>query len=806
MKSFQKSFLVALFAISFLQLQAQDEEGRRSSIIEEIGQKKFYIHLVQPGEGIKQVAELYETTIDEIYQSTPGLFKGSEIEPNHILRIPFKGIEAEDEPFEVDSVSYSFEKSIQTRLPGERKKQPSKEEENANVTDNKSTEVHTVKPDETLYSISRKYNISMQDIRQANPGLTSDLSVGQELRIPLYLAKTNRSEKENQGQIFEGTSFSYYTVKPKETVYRIAKNFGISQNELIRMNPKIRSEGLKAGEKIRIPHSSDEDIDLDKLQGNLDHFADKDSVETVRRYKVKFLERLPGISKRENVPLDDIYRLNPGIKEKGVSWGDIIKLPRKALVIEQLEEDTDVDYITHKVSKNETLYSIARLYDIPQEDIIALNPGAGRVIKRGQVLKIPVKVPEKEGEIIDDETPEELEEEELPKEEMEVICQQRDASSEVFEVALMIPFFLEDYQPLDTAILTEGKPNLRTHSFIQFYEGAMLALDTLKKQGMNVELFVYDVGKTREEAVASLDRNLEQVDLIIGPIYRDAFNEVKRFANQHQIKIVNPLSSRDNITYNAEGVYKVQAPQEAELNEMAKFINKYYQDTTSIFIVRDNQYQEADQLKQLRKAFEKMGIAKTGKQKIFEVVYYSDSLNPVLDSTKWGNKNIVVGLSNKEVFTIEFVRHMNEMHDSIPNVTLFGLSQWRDFNLEYAHLDNLDVHLFDDEFIDYDAENVNHFIQSFREWYFTEPLPEKFAFEGYDVTYYFLSALYKYGADFEDCLKYHHPDLLKYQFHFEENDAGSYVNKRVKPLHYNKYQLKKVDRPEIRRYNRTIEF
>jgi hypothetical protein len=101
---------------------------------------------------------------------------------------------------------------------------------------------------------------------------------------------------------------------------------------------------------------------------------------------------------------------------------------------------------------------------------------------------------------------------------------------------------------------------------------------------------------------------------------------------------------------------------------------------------------------------------------------------------------------------------------------------------------------------------VKHFIQSFREWYFTEPLPEKFAFEGYDVTYYFLSALYKYGADFEDCLKYHHPDLLKYQFHFEENDAGSYVNKRVKPLHYNKYQLRKVDRPEIRRYNRTIEF
>ncbi len=804
MNTFLKLFLVALFAVSFFSLHAQEEEKKRSTIIEEIGQKKFYIHLVQPGETIEQIAELYETPVEAIYKATPGLFKGNKVEPNHILRIPFHDSERDKDKTEVDSVSYSFEKSIQTRLPGERRVRESKGAEKEKKSE--TIEIHTVKPSETLYSISRKYNVSLEDMRQANPGLTNDLSIGQKLRIPMHLAKASKSEKENQEKIFEGTSFSYYTVKPKETVYRIAKNFGISQNELIRMNPKIRVEGLKAGQKIRIPHFTDEDVDQGGLQGHLDHFAEKDSVETVRRYKVRFLERLPGISKREDVPLEEIYRLNPGIKEEGVSWGDILKLPRKALVIEQVEEDAGVDYITHKVSKNETLYSIARLYDIPQEDIIALNPGSGRVIKRGQVLKIPVKVPEKEEKIIDDKTPEEVEEEELPKEEMEVICQQRDASSEVFEVALMIPFFLEDYQPLDTAMLTEGRPNLRSHSFIQFYEGAMLALDTLKKQGMNVELFVYDVGKTREEAIASLDRNLEQVDLIIGPIYRDAFNEVKQFADHHQIKIVNPLSNRDNITYNAEGVFKVQAPEEAELIEMAKFIKKYYHDTTSIFIVRDNQYQEADQLKQLRTALDKMGIAKTGKQKIYEVVYYSDSLNPVLDSTKWGNKNIVVGLSNKEVFTIEFVRHMNEMHDSIPNVTLFGLSKWRDFNLEYAHLENLDVHLFDDEFVDYEAENVNRFIRRYRDWYFTEPLPEKFAFEGYDITFYFLSALFKYGADFEDCLKYHHPDLLQYQFRFDENDAGSYVNKSVIPLQYNNYQLRRVDWPVIQSFNRTIEF
>lgn len=805
MNNFLKSFLLILSLVVTSTLNAQDEKNK-SSIIEEIGQQKYYIHLVQPGEDLEQVAELYGVTVKEIYESTPGLFEGDKVQANHILRIPLKDNELKERKI-TDTVAHSFEKSIRTKLPGERVSRKQKPDEKGIQTEVNTDrfEIHTIKPNETLYSISRKYNVDVQDISNANPGLAiSDLDVGQKLKIPVYLSMPDE-ENVPDNNVYKGTPFSYYTVKPKETVFRISKNFGISQNELIQMNPEIRAEGLKAGAKIRIPHNTSEDK-VSEIDGKMAQTRGKDSVKTVRRYKVKFLERLPGISKREDVPLEEIYRLNPGIRQKGVSWGDVIELPRKALVIEQMGEESDVNYITHKVSKNETLYSISKLYDIPQEDIIALNPGSGRVIKKNQILKIPVKVPETDQKIEEDKIDKPEGEGFIPIEEMEALCEQRDASGKVFEVALMIPFFLESYAPLNTALLAGEKPNLRQHSFIQFYEGAMLALDTLKKQGMNVELFVYDVGKTREDALNKMDRELEDVDLIIGPIYRDAFNEVKGFADRHGIKIINPLSTRNSIIDNAKGVFKVQAPVEAEIDEMADFIRKSYRDTTHIFIVRDNQYQNADLLKYVRKEFEKNGLGKTEEQKIFEVVYYSDSLNPVLDSTKWGNKNIVVGLSDKEVFTIEFVRHMNEMRDSIPDVTLFGLSDWRGFNLEYAHLENLNVHIFDDSFIDYSDKNVIHFIQKFRNWYYTEPLPGHFAFEGYDVTYYFLSAMLKYGVDFEDCLKFHQPDLLQYQFYFEDNGSGSYMNQKVIPLQYKNYQIKKADIPDAGNHYPRIAF
>ncbi|HKK10929.1 MAG TPA: LysM peptidoglycan-binding domain-containing protein, partial [Bacteroidales bacterium] len=239
MNNFLKSFLLILFLVVTSTLNAQDEKNK-SSIIEEIGQKKYYIHLVQPGEDLQQVAELYEVTIEEIYKSTPGLFEGDKVQPNHILRIPLKDNELKERKI-TDTVAHSFEQSIRTKLPEDRisRKQKPDEKGIQPGMNNDRFKMHTIKPSETLFSLSRKYNVDVQDISNANPGLaTTDLDVGQKLKIPVYLSKTDE-ENASDNNVYKGIPFSYYTVKPKETVFRISKNFGISQNELIQMNPEI---------------------------------------------------------------------------------------------------------------------------------------------------------------------------------------------------------------------------------------------------------------------------------------------------------------------------------------------------------------------------------------------------------------------------------------------------------------------------------------------------------------------------------------------------------------------------------------
>lgn len=816
-------FLILVLIIGLAPETAFSQQPKKSSVVEQIKGKVVYIHLVQPGETLQAIAQVYDVTPRQITEMTPGLEAGDEIKANQILRIPFHSYEDSDtitdQSLKKDLMRSGAELSVNDDVDKTAQVEEAEREIEIEKHQKDRFEYHKVKMKETLYSLSKEYNVSMDNIRKVNPGLEKEIKAGQTLIIPVYLAEQEEEQRKpdkHKERAFKGKSFINYTVKPKETIFSISKKYGIAQSELLIMNPEIKKEGLKAGAKIRIPHEAAGNLERETKQvretENIQAATKmQDSVKTVRHYKVGFLERLPGISKRQNVDLETIYKLNPGIKEEGVNWGDVIKLPRKAEIkdkeIKQREEEKTVNYITHEVMKKETLYRISKLYDVPQEDIIALNPGAGRGIQKGQLLKIPVKTPSPAEEKATAEAEPEKAEGKIMKEEQEVRCREIVPPSKTFDVALMIPFYLENYKPVDTTAVNRENRFSRSMNFIQFYEGALLALDTLEKQGVKANIHVYDVGKSRREAQEVIDRKLETMDLIIGPIYNDAFQEVMDFAQQHDVKLVNPLSDRESIIENTKNVFKVQSPPEASLRSMANYIQRYYTDSISIFIVRNNRYQMDEELEFLRKRLADRNIGLSGKNRVFEVDYSYDSLHPVLDSTKWGNRNIVVGLSKREVFTIEFVRHLNEMHDSIPDVTLFGMPEWRDFNLETSHLLNLDVHLFDNNFIDYRRPSVKWFARQFRKRFSTEPLPEKYAFTGYDVTYYFLSALDRFGNDFDACLKYHHPDLLQTEMHFIKQDSGSFENIRAFPLRYYNYRLLKLSSvPDFKAENRNQRY
>lgn len=112
------------------------------------------------------------------------------------------------------------------------------------------TNNHTIVAGETLYSISRTYGLTVDDILKANPGLTENILAGQTIKIP---AASSNPEIQKLNPCKET-----HVVKKKETIYGISHQYGITEEELIEANPQLANGKLKKGTELCIPYTKEE--------------------------------------------------------------------------------------------------------------------------------------------------------------------------------------------------------------------------------------------------------------------------------------------------------------------------------------------------------------------------------------------------------------------------------------------------------------------------------------------------------------------------------------------------------------------
>jgi hypothetical protein len=151
-------------------------------------------------------------------------------------------------------------------------------------------------------------------------------------------------------------------------------------------------------------------------------------------------------------------------------------------------------------------------------------------------------------------------------------------------------------------------------------------------------------------------------------------------------------------------------------------------------------------------------------------------------------QNLVIIYSESKVFILDIMRSLNELRDTF-NITVIGMPDWTKIeDIEAEHLNNLNTHIFSADYIDYQNETVRSFIRKFRHKYATEP--KEFAYSGYNIGIYFLSALMKFGPAFNDCAKYFDMELLNMGYDFESTGANGFQNKNWKILGMDDYHYK----------------
>lgn len=594
--------------------------------------------------------------------------------------------------------------------------------------------LHFVKQGETLFAISKAYNVEIEEIVADNPGVDKAMKTDQVLRIPYSEASIGQvtgksvqqsvNQKDTTKYIAVKTQYLEHHVSKKETLYGISKQYGVTVDDIIKANPDMTE--LKNGMILRVPIVP---VPVSRAQPS---------------------------------------EVKPGIVEK-------LPIPDDGLLF---------------VKQGQTIYSIGKQYDIQEEELLRLNPELAEGLKTGQTIRL--KDSARKIESVTGVSREETKPEKAIAKTIESgpgRCAELSGEGKVFEVALLLPLNLE---MADSIVSTPSDnlpalKNFKTYDLFQFYAGTMMALDTLEKAGCRANFHVYDADSENDTLkVKRVLRKSEMLDmdLIIGPVYARSFTIAARYASEHQIPIVNPLSRRSSIVENNISVYKVYPGEQAIGLKLASFIAKHYAGA-NIISVRNTLTDNAVMASVFADSLKGTSIHDLHFK---EIIYQNEGfpgVNKAIDSQR---KNIIVLFSTNRSLVPAFVSKLNAYTKS-SDVALFGIPGWEDIEIETEFLLALDYHQAVTSCVDYSDAGIREFVTAFREKYGTQPLVEKEAFLGYDVTWYFMNALMRYGKDFGECLPYFYKPGLQNNFRFMQlSEHNGFENIDARIMHFDNFR------------------
>ena len=380
---------------------------------------------------------------------------------------------------------------------------------------------HKVEPGETVTKIAQKYQITPANILTLNPDAQNGLKPDMMLLIPkgngAIIKETEKVLTQNKTHI----------VSAKETVYSLTKLYNVTEDELQKSNPGLATNGLKIGEELIIPSkkaiiTSSKPV-LTEIKKNREHV-------------VAAKETLYSISKLYNVEVEELEKLNPESKN-GLPIGFVLKIPMEKVMKVNFEEvkpnETIIavpvkpNRISYEVQPKETLYGIAAKTGYSQEELIVLNPILKEGVRDGMILYFPAKKTQLVG----------------PKKSADLTQSLNTTKNK--QLVLLLPFNISKIESDTTSLRTRIRNDKFLNMTLDFYSGALMAIDSAKVLGLNVEVKIFDSQETKNSSnVASIFKqtNFKGTDVVIGPFYQSNVETAAQILMKDSISIISPLS------------------------------------------------------------------------------------------------------------------------------------------------------------------------------------------------------------------------------------------------------------------------
>ncbi len=592
--------------------------------------------------------------------------------------------------------------------------------------------VHIVDSAQTLYSISKAYNVPVEVITKENPSALYGLRTGQALKIPVAAADNDTSQAEKDTE-----KYIYHILQPGETIYALSKKYDLPEDDIADANPGIDIYDLPVGKEIAIPKKVFNEQTEYFQTGN----------DSINLHKVERGENFSSIARKYGITARELRDANKRVIF--LRAGDYIRIPGREQA-ETAVEEVPVEEET-KLTDDE---KITYLFDGTVTDYTPVENLDGSV-----------------------------------------------------KVSLLLPLYLDENSArtyIDSSEIQDGdkiykivkRPQdwiyPRSELFVEFYEGALLAIDKLREKGLNVDLSVYDTGPDSlkvSDLIAS--GQLRNSDLIIGPVYTYNVEQVANYARTYRIPVVSPLAPRNpEVLSGNPYLFKVQPSLDIVQEEIATKVSDFY-DHNIVLVHSDTAWSRSLDSDFKSKIYRELRYRVPYDNIHLREVFFAsrsnfnDTINIIEHALSRDMPNIVIVASEDMAVMSEVLVNIHTLLRNY-DIKVIGYPEmrWLD-NLDPGYFYDLEVMLFTPNWVDYSQDDVKEFIEEYRDKFNMEPPLRSYAWQSYDITYYFLSGIALEGDDFKYRPGSHHPNLLQVDYNFKRyNIFSGYENTSLYLIRY----------------------
>jgi LysM repeat protein len=519
-------------------------------------------------------------------------------------------------------------------------------------------------------------------------------------------------------------------------------------------------------------------------------------------HKIEKSQSLYAISKLYNVSLDELFKYNPDLKA-GAKANQEIKIPYSPAVAVPAQPAPPTSsvipidstrYLTYKISKGETMYSVSRKFNLSDKELLNYNPSLSSGLRDGQVIivgeknrkKISIPAPQTKA---------------LPVVKEKQINITVDSllnrfvskpKKKDYRIALMLPFKLEQTLAMDNSELARSNssfPSIPALA-VDFYLGFKKAVDSLNAAGFEINLDLYDVDEkdSAKAAEISINPEFKQLDMIFGPLHASTFKLVSKRAKEAGIPIVSPITQQNKILHNNLFISKTSPSQFTLMESLADYlIDSLIKNNANIILMtlNDRDKKEASFVSAFKKYYNdrQRKLGKTQR----DTVTLAKGMAGLKQQYRSGVSNYIICLSSNQVFFTDFATQLAMFGDN-KDITLCGWQALTEIdNLDQAYLEALHFTFP----YQYNINNLSAY-KGLAEDYkrLQETTPGEYFYIGFDIAFYYLTQLREKGPDFVHSLDQlpMETNYMRFRFTHPDRQTG-FDNRGVYIFKYKNYQI-----------------